>query len=97
MLTGVASKGEGIDALIAALDRHWDWMSANGELERRRRKRLAERTREVVDRATQRWVWQESHAERAITARLDDVTAGELSPYELAAEIVSALKEGARV
>lgn len=97
VLTGVASKGEGIDALIEALDRHWEWMNTSGELERRRRLRHAQRTREVVDRATQRWVWQESNAERAINARLDDVTAGQLSPYELAAEIVAALKEGAGV
>ncbi|MES2124375.1 MAG: methylmalonyl Co-A mutase-associated GTPase MeaB [Gemmatimonadota bacterium] len=97
VLTGVASKGEGIDALIEALDHHWEWMGASGELERRRRLRFAQRTREVIDRATQRWVWQESHAERAINARLDDVTAGQLSPYELAAEIVAALKEGAGV
>ncbi|MEO7353778.1 MAG: methylmalonyl Co-A mutase-associated GTPase MeaB [Gemmatimonadales bacterium] len=97
VLLGVAAKGEGVEELIAALDRHWDWMESSGALEQRRRERLAERTREVVDRATRRWVWQESHAEDTIAARLDDVTAGQLSPYELAAEIVATLKEGARV
>ena len=97
VLVGVATKGEGIEELVAALDRHWDWMGSSGELGRRRRQRLAQRTREVVDRATRRWVWQESHAEAAITTRLDAVTAGQVSPYELAAEIVATLKEGARV
>jgi len=97
VLLSSASKGDGIDELLAAMDRHWEWMAANGELGRRRRQRLAQRTREVVDRATRRWVWQESHAEEVIEARLDDVTAGELSPYALAAEIVATLKEGARV
>jgi LAO/AO transport system kinase len=97
VLLGVAAKGEGIAELVTALDAHWAWMEQGGALEQRRRQRLAERTREVVDRATRRWVWQESHAEDAIAARLDDVTAGQLSPYDLAAEIVAALKEGARV
>ncbi|MES2305926.1 MAG: methylmalonyl Co-A mutase-associated GTPase MeaB [Gemmatimonadota bacterium] len=97
VLLGVAAKGEGVAELVAALDQHWEWMQGSGVLEQRRRERLAERTREVVDRATRRWVWQESHAEDAIAARLDDVTAGQLSPYELAAEIVATLKEGARV
>lgn len=97
VLMAVAAKGEGIDEVIATLDRHWEWMASAGVLDQRRRQRLAERTREVVDRATRRWVWQESHAEDAIVARLDDVTAGQLSPYELAAEIVATLKEGARV
>lgn len=97
VLLGVAATGEGIGELAAALDQHWEWMRSTGVLQQRRRQRLEERTREVVDRATRRWVWQESHAEDAITARLDDVTAGQLSPYELAAEIVAMLKEGARI
>ena len=97
VLLGSAAKGDGIDELLAGLDRHWEWMVANGELGRRRRQRLAQRTREVVDRATRRWVWQESHAAEVIESRLDDVTAGELSPYALAAEIVATLKEGARL
>lgn len=97
VLLGAAARGEGIEELLGVLDRHWDWMVANGELDRRRRQRLAQRTREVVDRATRRWVWQESHAEAVITARLDEVSAGQLSPYELAADIVATLKEGARV
>lgn len=93
----VAAKGEGIDEVVDSLERHWQWMTTHGVLEQRRRERLAQRTREVVDRATRRWVWHESHAEETIAQRLDEVAAGALSPYELAAEIVAALKEGARV
>ena len=72
-------------------------MTSTGELERRRRLRLAARTREVVDRAMRQWVWHETRAEEMIKERLDDVAAGRQSPYELASEIVSAFKEGARV
>ncbi len=97
VLLTVASQNEGVAELVAALDAHWEWLSASGELETRRRDRLAQRTREVVDRATRRWVWQESHAEEAITARLDTIGAGDLSPYELATEIVASLREGVRV
>ena len=32
-----------------------------------------------------------------IEARLDDVAAGLVSPYEVAAEVVESLKQGARV
>lgn len=97
VLLTVASQGEGVPELVAALERHWQWLADSGALQARRRQRLAERTREVVDRATRRWVWQESHAEEAIAARLDHIGAGEVSPYELAAEIVAALREGVRV
>jgi LAO/AO transport system kinase len=97
VLLAVASQGEGIPELVAALDAHWSWLDDSGALELRRRERLAERTREVVDRATRRWVWQESHAADAIEARLDQIGAGNVSPYELADEIVAALREGVRV
>jgi len=59
--------------------------------------RLAARTREVVDRAMRQWVWHETRAEEMIKERLDDVATGRQSPYDLASEIVSAFKEGARV
>ena len=93
----VASRGDGIDELVAALDAHWEWMQLHGERDRRRRERLADRTRQVVDRATRRWVWQESNAESIIAERMGEVASGALSPYDLASEIVAALKEGAEV
>src|SRR5213595_2052769 len=37
----VAARGEGIDDLLAALDKHRDWLGAHGELDRRRRARAA--------------------------------------------------------
>lgn len=97
VLLTVGSQGTGIPELVEALERHWTWLGVDGELERRRRDRLAERTREVVDRATRRWVWQDSPAPDLLRARLDEITAGTLSPYDLATEIVAVLKEGARV
>jgi putative protein kinase ArgK-like GTPase of G3E family len=62
----------------------------------RRRRRLEERTHEVVDRALIRWVWDETAAEQAIRDRVDDLESGQVSPYELAASILDALKQGAR-
>src|ERR1051325_8772824 len=96
VLLTVAPKGEGVEALIDALDRHHDWMTAAGELALRRKRRFAARTREVVDRALQRWTWGETRAEALLAERLDQVAAGRMSPYELAGEIVAGLKEGAR-
>ena len=97
VLLTVASRGDGMAELMAALDRHDAWLVESGELERRRRARLAARTREVVDRATRRWVWEETRADRVVRERLDEVVAGRLSPYELAAEILDGLREGERV
>ncbi len=39
VVTTVATTSEGIDSLTAELDRHWSWLSASGDLARRRRAR----------------------------------------------------------
>jgi len=95
VLLTVASKGEGIDAVITALDQHRAYLEASGRLERRRRERLAERTRAVVNRALRAWVWEASPAESILEQSLDDMTAGKESPYEVAARIVNQAKSGA--
>jgi LAO/AO transport system kinase len=92
-----AVKGDGVHDLAAALDRHYEYLVASGELEGRRRRRLMERTREVVDRATQKWVWQETRAEQLITERLDEVARGQVSPYALAQDVLEELKQGEKI
>ncbi|HEX6615241.1 MAG TPA: methylmalonyl Co-A mutase-associated GTPase MeaB [Gemmatimonadales bacterium] len=96
VLLATAARGEGIGELVAALDRHHDWLVASGTLEERRRSRLLDRTREVVDRATRRWVWEESRADERIAERLGEIAAGRVSPYEVAAGVLDELKQGER-
>ncbi len=96
VLATVAPKGEGIDPLVAAIEALHAELKSSGELADRRRRRLAERTREVVERSTRKWVWQETRADSIIRARLDQLAAGEVSPYTVAAEILEELKEGSR-
>jgi LAO/AO transport system kinase len=97
VLLTTAAKGEGIAELVKALDRHYEYLQNSGELERRRRRRLSDRTREVVDRATQKWIWEETRAEQLIGERLDQVVAGRMSPYDVAAEVLDGLKQGTRI
>jgi LAO/AO transport system kinase len=55
VLTTVAESGEGVDELVAAIDRHGGTIAASGELERRRIARLrAEVEAIVVERAAER-------------------------------------------
>jgi len=92
----VAAKGDGLTELIGALDRHHAWLAESGTLEQRRRRRLLDRTREVVDRAARRWVWEETRANERIEERLDDMVSCVASPYEVAAEVLKSLKQGGR-
>jgi LAO/AO transport system kinase len=96
VLLATAARGEGIGELVAALDRHHEWLVASGTLEERRRSRLLDRTREVVDRATRRWVWEESRADERIAERLGEIAAGRVSPYQVAAGVLDELKQGER-
>ena len=97
VVLAVAAKGEGIDDILAALERHHEWLAQSGTLEERRRRRMLERTREVVDRAARRWMWGETQAEQVIGERLDQVMDGRLSPYDVATEVLDGLKQGARL
>ena len=94
VLTTVASRGEGIAELVAALDRHHDYLITSGKREERRKQRLATRTRAVVNRAIRQWVWDETHAEELVSKRLDDVAAGTRSPYDVAAEVLQQVRNG---
>jgi len=94
VLNTVASKGEGISELIAALDKHHDYLASSGKLEERRKRRLAARTRAVVNRAIRQWVWDETDAEQLLARRLDDVAAGTRSPYDVAAEVLAQVRNG---
>jgi hypothetical protein len=42
-------------------------------------------------------VWDETRAEALIAERLDEVVQGRLSPYDVAAEVLDGLKQGARI
>ena len=97
VLLAAAARGEGIPELVAALDRHHEWLERTGALAGRRRRRMLDRTRDVVDRATRRWVWGETRAEQVIAERIDEVVEGRLSPYELAADVLDGLKQGERI
>ena len=94
VLTTVASNGEGIPGLVTALDQHHEFLERSGKLHERRKRRLAARTRAVVNRAIRQWVWDETRAEDLLARRLDDVAAGTRSPYEVAAEVLEQVRNG---
>lgn len=94
VLMTVASKGEGVVELITALDRHHEYLTTSGKREEHRKRRLAARTRAVVNRAIRQWVWDETNAEDLVSKRLDDVAAGTKSPYEVAAEVLQQVRNG---
>jgi GTPase len=94
VLGTVASTGLGVDALAAALDRHYAYLQASGTLPQRRRERLAARTRAVLERSVRRWLLETTRVEELLALRLDEVADGRRSPYDVAAEILEQVKAG---
>ncbi len=94
VLTTVASKGEGVADLATALEQHHDYLERTGKLAEGRKRRLAARTRAVVNRAIRQWVLDETQAEELLARRIDEVAAGTTSPYEVAAEVLKRLRNG---
>ena len=97
VLGTVAVECQGIDELTASLAEHWEWLAASGTLGDRRRRRLRDRTRNVVNRAVRAWIWSDTEADRLIEARLDDVERGTVSPYDVSHEILDGLKQGMKL
>jgi LAO/AO transport system kinase len=95
VINTIASRGEGVTELVAALDRQYDYLQASGTLEARRRERLRRRLRAVVERALREWVWEAARADELLAERLDEVAGGRKSPYDVAAEILEQVRSGA--
>jgi LAO/AO transport system kinase len=89
VLKTVAQNGEGVDEVVATLDRHRVYLEESGELSRRRRRRMAERVRAVVERELRRLAW--AAGERTLADALPALEKGAESPYSVAERIVNTL------
>jgi LAO/AO transport system kinase len=90
IVTLIASQGVGIDEMLAALDKHRNWMVAQGELERRREARAAAEI-EAIAVAEIRGRFLQVHGSAALASAAKRLVAGEVDPYTAADDLVSSL------
>ena len=86
----VAARGEGVEDVLAALDKHAAWLERTGEGERRRRARAAGEV-EAIALAALRERIGDLHGSEALGTLADRVLAGDLDPYAAADELVATL------
>jgi len=86
VLRTVASRGEGVDELVAALDAHRQWADGSGERDRRRVAR-AEAEIEAVAVTRLRARIRDVHGGAGLADLAKRVVAGELDPYAAADEL----------
>src|ERR1700712_2736135 len=83
ILKTVASKGEGIAEVVAAIERHREHLAASGELERRRLRRARDEIEAIAVTAL-REQWRGVHENAALDELAAEVVAGESDPYAAA-------------
>lgn len=89
IVSTVATKGEGIDDLWAAIEKHRAYQEENGLLQDRRRRRIEREIREIVAERLRRRVEKENTD--LLTRVTDEVVRRERNPYQAADEIISSL------
>ena len=90
IVSTVAARGEGVDDLLAALDRHADWLASSGEGDRRRRARAAAEI-EAIAVAALRSRIGDLHGTDALDSLAAEVVAGTRDPYAAADDLVATL------
>ena len=88
----VASRAEGIDDVVEALDKHAAWMGATGELPRRRRARAASEVEAIAVTALRARLG-DLRGGQILQTLADQVVAGTLDPYAAADELVGEVAE----
>jgi LAO/AO transport system kinase len=79
----VAAKGEGLDEVVAEIDRHRAWLESTGELERRRTRRARDEIEAIAVTAL-RARWGDVHGRSELDDLAAAVVAGESDPYAAA-------------
>lgn len=84
VLRTVAQKGEGVDEVVAALDRHFGYLERSGDLNRRRRARLRERVMDVVEGRVRSRLWTDAGTNQWLDEQLPALESGSTNPFDVA-------------
>jgi LAO/AO transport system kinase len=88
VLRTVASAGEGVAELVAAIDRHFGYLERSGVLRERRRARLRARVVEVVESKVRRRLWSNDATNQWLDGRLAELESGGTNPFAVADELL---------
>ncbi|WP_165989066.1 methylmalonyl Co-A mutase-associated GTPase MeaB [Streptomyces sp. YIM 98790] len=83
----VAARGEGVDEVVEALEKHRAWMEERGVLTGRRLRRAAHEVESIAVTALRERIG-DLHGDRRLTALAEQILAGRLDPYRAADQLV---------
>ncbi|MFJ2116041.1 MULTISPECIES: methylmalonyl Co-A mutase-associated GTPase MeaB [unclassified Streptomyces] len=84
----VAARGEGIDEVVQALEKHRAWMEEHGALTRRRTRRAAHEVETIAVTALRARIGS-LHGDHRLDTLAARIVAGELDPYTAADELIA--------
>jgi LAO/AO transport system kinase len=86
----VAHRSDGVAEVVVEIDRHFAWLRASGELERRRTRRVRDEIETIAVTALRRR-WDDVHARVELDDLAAAVVAGESDPYTAADSLLESL------
>ncbi|MGW3011515.1 methylmalonyl Co-A mutase-associated GTPase MeaB [Streptomyces sp. NPDC001219] len=89
----VAARGEGVDEVVEALEKHRAWMEERGVLAQRRRSRAAHEVETIAVTALRERIG-DLRGDRRLDALAERIVSGETDPYRAADELVEGLTNG---
>ncbi|MEP6762081.1 MAG: methylmalonyl Co-A mutase-associated GTPase MeaB [Sporichthyaceae bacterium] len=93
ILRTVASRGEGMEEVVEALDKHRTWLEETGNLRASRRRRAVDEIEAIALTALRKRMG-DLRSGRGLDELADRVVAGELDPYAAADALVEGVTEG---
>ena len=94
ILKTVASKGEGVDEVVEAIDQHRAWLESSGELEKRRLRRARDEI-EAIAVTSLREQWRSVHEHTELDGLAEKVVSGDTDPYTAADRLLETYAEQA--
>lgn len=89
----VAARGEGVDEVVEALEKHRAWMEERGVLAERRRARAAHEVETIAVTALRERIG-DLRGDRRLDALAERIVSGEMDPYRAADSLVDGLTNG---
>lgn len=87
----IAHEGEGIETVATLIENHKRFLESSGELERKRKARLRNRIRELIDAQLQVDFWNAERTEE-LERVIETVLNHQLTPYDVASRLLSQFK-----
>lgn len=92
ILATVAAKSQGLDEVVAEMDRHFLWLRDSGELARRRTRRARDEIEAIAVTAL-RARWGDVHGRSELDGLAEAVVSGESDPYTAADVLLTTVQD----